>query len=64
MEPPHDGAQWCVDAPTEPIPELYFGVPSQQAYGAITRELRPSRMSADAVRAEFAAFFATPASGR
>ena len=64
MEPPHDGAQWCVDPPTEPIPELYFGVPSQQAYGAITRELRPSRMSADAVRAEFAAFFATPASGR
>ena len=61
LEPPRDGARWCVDAPTDPIPELYFGVPSQQAYGAITRELRPSALSADIVGRECAAFFATNA---
>lgn len=63
LEPPRDGARWCVDAPTEPIPELYFGVPSEQAYGAITRELRPSRLGAERVRAEFAGFFAEAAHG-
>ncbi len=60
LEPPRDGARWCVDAPSEPIPELYFGLPCEQAYGAITRELRPSRLAAERVRAEFAAFFSEP----
>jgi hypothetical protein len=58
LEPDRDGAMWCADAPTEPIPELYFGLPSAQAYGAITRQLRPSRLGAEQVAAEFRAFFA------
>ena len=41
LEPARDGAQWCADAPTEPIPELYFGEPGAQEYGQITRVLRP-----------------------
>ncbi len=60
LEPPHDGAQWCVDPPTEPVPELYFGVPSTQAYGAITRTLRPSRLPAEVVERTIAAYFAEP----
>ena len=58
LEPAHDGARWCADPPTEPIPELWFGVPSAQEYGQITRELRPSRLAPALVSAEFAAFFA------
>lgn len=58
LEPDHDGAKWCVDAPLEPIPELYFGLPSEQAYGAITRELRPSRLAPATVEREFVEFFA------
>jgi hypothetical protein len=61
LEPDRDGARWCVDPPTEPIPELWFGVPSTQQYGAVTRELRPSRLAADAVEHEFVRFFAEPA---
>jgi hypothetical protein len=45
LEPPRDGARWCADPPDCPIPELYFGVPSEQAYGRITRELRPSALA-------------------
>ena len=60
LEPEHDGAQWCADAPNEPIPELYFGVPQQQAYGAITRELRPSRLVPKVVEHHFTEFFAQP----
>src|SRR5690606_17705152 len=33
LEPEHDGASWQADAPNSPIPELYFGVPSEQPYG-------------------------------
>ncbi len=62
MEPAHDGAAWNADAPTAPIPELYFGVPSGQAYGQVTRDLRPSQLSVEAVVAAFAAFFASPSS--
>lgn len=62
LEPDHDGAAWSADPPTEPIPELYFGVPGAQAYGQITRELRPSRLTAERIHAEFLAFFAVPAS--
>jgi len=57
LKPEHDGARWCADAPTEPIPELYFGVPKAQSYGQITRELRPSRLRQEQVAAEFVAFF-------
>ncbi len=60
LEPPRDGARWCADPPTEPIPELYFGVPAAQAYGQITRELRPSRLRADQVAGELARAFAAP----
>lgn len=59
LETPHDGAAWCCDPPEEPIPELYFGLPSAQEYGRITRELRPSRLPAAQVEAEFVRFFAT-----
>jgi hypothetical protein len=62
LEPEHDGARWCGDAPDDPIPELYFGVPSAQQYGQLTRELRPSRLSTDTVTAEFVSFFAAPPS--
>ncbi len=44
LEPEHGGASWTADPPTDPIPELYFGVPSAQQYGQSTRELRPSRL--------------------
>lgn len=60
LEPPHDGASWQADPPGEPIPELYFGVPAPQAYGQLTRDLRPSALSPDRVVAEFARFFADP----
>ncbi len=60
FEPPHDGANWNADPPNEPIPELYFGVPSAQEYGSITRDLRPSRLLPDRVASTIAAFFAAP----
>lgn len=50
-EPPDAQGSWNADPPTEPIPELYFGVPAPQAYGQITRELRPSRLPAARVEA-------------
>lgn len=58
LEPAHDGASWQADPPTTPIPELYFGVPSEQEYGEITRELRPSKLPAERVATAFGAFFA------
>ena len=60
LEPEHDGGRWCADAPVEPIPELYFGVPSTQAYGQVSRELRPSRLPADRIAREFVEFFSQP----
>lgn len=62
LEPAHDGASWQADPPTEPIPELYFGVPSPQEYGQSTRELRPSRLPPERVIAAFGTFFAQAAS--
>ena len=58
LEPAHGGAAWCADSPMEPIPELWFGVPGKQEYGQVTRVLQPSRLAADQVTTEFAAFFA------
>lgn len=58
LEPMHDGASWNADAPGEPIPELYFGVPGEQAYGQLTRDLRPSRLSPERVIAAVGAYFA------
>lgn len=63
LEPEHDGASWNADPPTEPIPELYFGVPSEQAYGQTTRELRPSRLPVERVVAAFVACYTRVASG-
>ena len=57
-EPERDGASWNADPPTAPIPELYFGVPSEQEYGQISRELRPSRLPPDDIVAAFANYFA------
>ena len=58
LEAPHDGACWLADPPSEPIPELYFGVPSVQAYGQLTRELRPSNLPPERVEAALVRFFA------
>ncbi|MEO6594528.1 MAG: DUF6687 family protein [Planctomycetota bacterium] len=64
LEPAHDGASWNVDPPSKPIPELYFGVPSAQAYGQISRELVPSRLPPDRVIEALVSFFTiTAASG-
>lgn len=62
LEPAHDGASWSADPPSEPIPELYFGVPSRQEYGQLTRELRPSRLPAERVLATFVSCFVHAAS--
>ena len=61
LEPAHDGASWQADPPSEPIPELYFGVPSAQEYGRITRDLRPSRLPVERVVAAFVGHFTRPA---
>ncbi len=61
MEPEAGGASWNADAPGEPIPELYFGVPSAQAYGQLTRELRPSGLPPERVITALARFFAAAA---
>jgi hypothetical protein len=60
LEPARDGACWCADPPNEPIPELYFGVPSRQEYGQLTRELRPSALSPEQVVGAFVQHFAAP----
>lgn len=57
LEPARDGLQWCVDASTEPIPELYFGAPSTQEYGQVSRTVAPSRLDARTIEAAFVAFF-------
>ncbi len=53
------GMQWCADAPTEPVPEVYFGQPTSQEYGKITRELAPSRLSSQQVERTFVDFLAS-----
>jgi hypothetical protein len=50
------GARWCADAPTEPVPEVYFGQPTGQEYGKITRELAPSRLRPQQVERTFVDF--------
>lgn len=60
LEPAHGGASWHADPPDAPIPELYFGPWAEQEYGEITRELRPSRLRPEQVRAELLASFARP----
>lgn len=60
LEPARDGACWCADPPSEPIPELYFGVPSRQEYGQLTRDLRPSALSLEQVVGAFVQHFAAP----
>lgn len=59
LEPAHDGAIWHADPPTAPIPEIYFGLPTPQGYGKLTRELRPSLLARARVIAEFTNFFAS-----
>ncbi len=61
LEPAHDGGSWQADEPMTPIPELYFGVPSEQEYGEITRELRPSKLSVEQVTGAFVEFFSAGA---
>ncbi|MGC6486881.1 MAG: DUF6687 family protein [Planctomycetota bacterium] len=60
LEPGRDGARWHADPPDQPIPELYFGPWSEQEYGEITRDLRPSRLAPEAVHAAVLEFFANP----
>lgn len=42
--------RWVADPPDQPVPELYRGIPAEQEYGQITRELRPSRLEPSAVQ--------------
>ncbi len=58
LEPAKADAQWSCDPINEPVPELYYGVPSAQAYGQITRILKPSRLMHEQVETLFAEFFA------
>jgi len=51
---PADEAGWWHDPSTEPVPELYHGIASAQVYGAVTRELRPSRLAPETVVAVLA----------
>lgn len=69
LEGPPGDSRWCADPPTEPIPELYFGIPSTQHYGQITRVLTPSRLRPEQVEAELLTLFrsaapAPPAAGK
>lgn len=48
--------RWCADAPTEPVPEVYFGQPTSQEYGKITRELAPSGLRPQQVERTFVDF--------
>ena len=49
--------EWCVDPHTEPVPELYNGVPEPQEYGQVTRSLTPSRLRPEVIEEAFVAFF-------
>lgn len=58
LEGPASGEmRWCADAPTEPVPELWFGRDEPQAYGQVTRTLGESRLPTDTVARELAAAF-------
>lgn len=58
MEGAADGPfRWCADAPTEPVPELWFGIDEPQAYGQVTRTLGPSRLAATVVAGRLAEAF-------
>ena len=46
---PDAAMRWAADAPDQPIPELYFGPPSAQAYGEISRELAPTGLAAERI---------------
>ncbi len=56
----NEQSQWSADPATEPVPELYHGIPSIQAYGQISRQLTPSRLMPETVCQEFLSFFAQP----
>jgi len=60
LEPERDGASWHADPPETPIPELFFGPWSEQEYGEVTRELRPSSLKAERLRDELVRFFSRP----
>ena len=53
-------ARWIADASNTPVPEIYFGPPSEQEYGHVTRELLPSRLDVDTVAGEFLRLFSSP----
>lgn len=56
-----DDARWNADLPEDPIPELFFGPPAAQEYGAVTRQLAASALAPDVVIAEVRAFYAASA---
>ena len=56
---PRGPVRWCADPPTDPVPELYHGIPSPQEYGQITRTLTPTRLDPARVETECAAYLAT-----
>ena len=50
---PASAGSWCADPPTDPVPELYHGLPGAQEYGQITRTLTSTDLSAEAVEGAF-----------
>lgn len=52
--------QWCADEPAEPIPEVYFGTPGAQEYGAVTRHLAPSALAPERVIRVLSEFWREP----
>ncbi|MEO0480725.1 MAG: DUF6687 family protein [Planctomycetota bacterium] len=55
LESPSGEARWCADAPTSPIPELWFGLDEPQVYGRVTRTLHPTTLPIDTVVQEMRA---------
>lgn len=58
---PSAEGRWCADDPAEPIPEVYFGAPGAQEYGAVTRRLAVSALPPDRVVDVLRGFWREPA---
>jgi hypothetical protein len=52
--------RWCADPPTEPVPELWFGIDEPQVYGQVTRALEPSRLRPELVAEQLARHLTEP----
>lgn len=52
--------RWCADEPAEPIPEVYFGSPGTQDYGAVTRHVAASALAPERVVRVLSEFWREP----